>query len=89
MAVASPPPADTGPRKRVRLTVRGTVQGVGFRPFVYRTAREFGIGGSVANTTAGVSIEARADPTRSRGSSAPSAGVRHRQLGQPRSRSKR
>ena len=52
MGVASPPAA-AAPRERVRLTVRGTVQGVGFRPFVYRSARAFGIGGSVANTTAG------------------------------------
>ena len=42
--------------------MRGTVQGVGFRPFVYRTARALGIGGSVANTTAGVTIEAEGAP---------------------------
>ena len=62
MRVASPPAADARSRQRVRLTVRGTVQGVGFRPFVYRTACELGIGGSVANTTAGVSIEAEGPP---------------------------
>ena len=62
MGIASPPAADARSRQRVRLTVQGTVQGVGFRPFVYRTARELGIGGSVANTTAGVSIEAEGPP---------------------------
>ena len=28
-----------------RFTVTGTVQGVGFRPWVYRVARELGVGG--------------------------------------------
>ncbi len=43
--------------KRERLTVEGTVQGIGFRPFVYRLAREFGLTGYVQNTSAGVIIE--------------------------------
>ena len=58
MGGASPRPAGASARQRLQLTVRGTVQGVGFRPFVYRTAQEFGIAGSVANTPTGVSIEA-------------------------------
>ncbi len=42
---------------RARIEVRGRVQGVGFRPFVYRLARELRLGGSVANNPCGVSIE--------------------------------
>lgn len=40
------------------LRVRGVVQGVGFRPFVYRTARELDLGGWVLNDNQGVLIEA-------------------------------
>ncbi len=40
----------------MRLEVEGIVQGVGFRPFVYRLAREYGIKGEVANTSSGVTI---------------------------------
>lgn len=42
---------------RLRLTIRGTVQGVGFRPFVYRLARRYGLAGSVRNTAQGVVVE--------------------------------
>ncbi len=42
----------------VRIEVRGSVQGVGFRPWVYRMARELGIGGRVFNHPRGVTIEA-------------------------------
>src|SRR5262245_20288491 len=38
--------------------VRGTVQGVGFRPFVYRTAVELGLRGRVWNDADGVVIDA-------------------------------
>lgn len=40
-------------RGRVRATVRGTVQGVGFRSFVLREARALALTGYVANTRAG------------------------------------
>ena len=46
------------PRERVRLRIDGVVQGVGFRPSVYRRARQFGVAGFVANSPAGVTIEA-------------------------------
>ena len=44
--------------QRRRLRVRGTVQGVGFRPFVYRSAVELGLSGSVWNDSEGVLVEA-------------------------------
>lgn len=44
--------------RRVRFIVEGTVQGVGFRPFVYRTAHKYGIRGFVRNNNQGVVIEA-------------------------------
>jgi len=43
--------------ERRQIKVNGTVQGVGFRPFVYRLATELGVAGSVQNTAAGVVIE--------------------------------
>jgi hydrogenase maturation protein HypF len=43
------------PRRGV--VVRGVVQGVGFRPFVYRLAQEEGLAGSIGNDTDGVTIE--------------------------------
>ncbi len=42
---------------RVRARVEGTVQGVGFRPYVYRLASELGLGGYVLNDTRGVLLE--------------------------------
>jgi hydrogenase maturation protein HypF len=41
-----------------RIEIRGTVQGVGFRPWIWRLARENGIGGRVSNDSRGVTIEA-------------------------------
>jgi hydrogenase maturation protein HypF len=41
-----------------RIKLSGTVQGVGFRPWVYRLAREEGIAGRVRNDGQGVTIEA-------------------------------
>jgi hydrogenase maturation protein HypF len=46
-----------GARVRVRVRVEGTVQGVGFRPFVYRLASELGVSGWVLNDSRGVLIE--------------------------------
>ena len=40
-----------------RISVRGVVQGVGFRPFVYRLAREHNLKGWVRNTSGNVEIE--------------------------------
>ncbi|WP_227982317.1 carbamoyltransferase HypF [Nocardia spumae] len=51
-----------GDRGRCRLLVRGVVQGVGFRPFVYTTAAELALTGSVANDSAGVTIDVEGTP---------------------------
>src|SRR5512136_388438 len=45
-----------------RIEVRGTVQGVGFRPWVYRLALEEGLSGRVRNDGRGVTIEAFGRP---------------------------
>ncbi|MGC9157954.1 MAG: acylphosphatase, partial [Terracidiphilus sp.] len=42
---------------RWAVLVNGVVQGVGFRPFVYRLAREEKLSGFVGNDTGGVTIE--------------------------------
>jgi hydrogenase maturation protein HypF len=45
-----------------RYRIQGSIQGVGFRPFVYRLAKELGIGGWVRNDPQGVVIEAVGSP---------------------------
>ncbi len=47
--------AETG--SRVLVKVRGIVQGVGFRPFIYQLARRCGLNGWVRNQSDGVEIE--------------------------------
>jgi hydrogenase maturation protein HypF len=44
-----------GERRKIRVS--GIVQGVGFRPYVYRLAKEERLGGTIRNTAAGVTIE--------------------------------
>lgn len=48
---------DSGVVTRRRFAIGGIVQGVGFRPFVYRLARDLSLTGWVRNTTAGVELE--------------------------------
>jgi hydrogenase maturation protein HypF len=45
-----------------RIEIRGIVQGVGFRPWVFRLAGEHGLGGWVRNDASGVTIEAFGPP---------------------------
>jgi hydrogenase maturation protein HypF len=48
---------------RVAIRVEGTVQGVGFRPFVYSLATGLGLGGHVGNDADGVFAEVEGSPT--------------------------
>ena len=52
----SEPPAPS--RVRVKVALRGAVQGVGFRPFVHRLATELDLTGWVNNSPQGVFLEA-------------------------------
>lgn len=54
----------SGAPARARIEVRGVVQGVGFRPFVYRLARELALDGWIRNDGSGVTIEVQGDPGR-------------------------
>ena len=58
MSVQAPPRG----RRRTRVRVNGTVQGVGFRPYVYRLAGELGLGGFVLNDAHGVLLEVEGSP---------------------------
>ena len=44
-------------KQRLLITLTGCVQGVGFRPFVYRLAQEHGLAGNIKNTSRGVDID--------------------------------
>jgi hydrogenase maturation protein HypF len=54
IALPKPP---RSPRSRLKLFFRGAVQGVGFRPFIYRMAAERGLAGWVNNSPQGVFLE--------------------------------
>lgn len=47
--------------KTFHIHIKGQVQGLGFRPFIYRVAKECGLKGWVNNTTDGVHIELNTD----------------------------
>jgi len=48
--------------KRYRIQITGIVQGIGFRPFIYREATKRGLVGNVFNHTMGVTVEVEGDP---------------------------
>ena len=68
-------------RRRLEVRVEGVVQGVGFRPHVYRLATEAGLAGHVLNDERGVLIEVEGPRPRSTGSSPASATRRRRWRG--------
>ncbi len=51
------PVASKAAIQRLRITLRGAVQGVGFRPFVYRLATAMNLTGWVLNSSAGLTVE--------------------------------
>jgi hydrogenase maturation protein HypF len=46
---------------KLRIRITGVVQGVGFRPFIFRLAKELGLKGYVLNDVEGVFVEAEGD----------------------------
>lgn len=52
-------PDNTPELRAIRLHIRGLVQGIGFRPFVYRMARKHAVKGRVRNTDSGCEIFAQ------------------------------
>ena len=57
MTIASHPVAE-----RLRIALGGAVQGVGFRPFVYRLAKEMSLTGWVLNSSSGLVVEVEGPP---------------------------
>ena len=55
-------PVSSKSLQRLRITLRGAVQGVGFRPFVYRLATEMSLPGWVLNSSAGLVVEVEGTP---------------------------
>ena len=49
--------ASSDPFRALSIEVQGTVQGVGFRPFLFRLADELGLSGHIGNTSRGVTLE--------------------------------
>jgi hydrogenase maturation protein HypF len=56
------PVASKAGTQRLRITLRGAVQGVGFRPFVYRLATEMSLTGWVLNSSSGLVVEVEGAP---------------------------
>ena len=57
MAISGSVSFDAERVRRCTITIPGVVQGVGFRPFVYRMARRYGLTGSVRNCLQGALVE--------------------------------
>jgi hydrogenase maturation protein HypF len=50
------------PLTNLQISIKGIVQGVGFRPFVYSLAQKYNINGKVWNTSSGVEIQVSGQP---------------------------
>jgi hydrogenase maturation protein HypF len=61
MAISGSVSPDTVNVRRCTVTIPGVVQGIGFRPFVYRMAMRHGLAGSVRNCLQGALIELEGD----------------------------
>lgn len=48
-------------QQRIKISIKGAVQGVGFRPFIYKLANSLGLKGYVLNNPQGVIVEAEGD----------------------------
>lgn len=48
-------------KQRLQISIRGAVQGVGFRPFIYKLANELQLKGFISNNISGVNIEVEGD----------------------------
>ena len=44
-------------KQRIKMLIQGAVQGVGFRPFIYKLANELNLKGFISNTNSGVTID--------------------------------
>jgi hydrogenase maturation protein HypF len=61
MASSVRTPLDAARARRCTIAIEGVVQGVGFRPFVYRAAVRHGLAGSVRNSLQGALVEVEGD----------------------------
>lgn len=48
-------------KQRFQILIQGAVQGVGFRPFIYKLAEELNFNGIISNSVKGVSIDIEGD----------------------------
>lgn len=62
MGRVAPEPDESAAVKGVKIEIKGIVQGVGFRPFIYNLALAHELKGFVSNTSDGVHIEAEGPP---------------------------
>lgn len=62
MVIPAGPAGKKYSNRRLEIKVEGIVQGVGFRPFIYNLARQYGLAGFVLNDSRGVLLEVEGAP---------------------------